>query len=63
MSLLKEILAEQKKTKSDPELDEMTEVIDAGYIERKLKEQLENPEDKLIAKLEKNIKENIIPKI
>ncbi|KKR71377.1 MAG: hypothetical protein UU12_C0002G0035 [Candidatus Woesebacteria bacterium GW2011_GWA2_40_7b] len=63
LSLLKEILAEQKKTKSDPELDEMTEVIDAGYIERKLKEQLENPEDKLIAKLEKNIKENIIPKI
>ncbi len=42
LQLLKEILAEQKKTKADPELDDMTKEIDAGYIERKLEEQLES---------------------
>ena len=45
LSLLKEILDEQKKTKSDPELEEMTKEIDAGYIERKLEEQLEKAEE------------------
>lgn len=45
LALLKEILAEQKKAKADPELDEMTKEIDAGYIERKLEEQLEKAED------------------
>ncbi len=42
LSILKEILETQKKTKHDPELDEMTKEIDAGYIERKLEEQLES---------------------
>ncbi len=48
LQLLKEILAEQKKGKSDPELDEMTKEIDEGYIERKLEEQLESPQGKPI---------------
>ena len=41
LSILKEILETQKKIKHDPELEEMTKEIDAGYIERKLEEQLE----------------------
>jgi len=63
LALLKEILAEQKKVKTDPELDEMTKEIDAGYIERKLEEQLGSPEGGLTAKLEESIKEKIISKI
>jgi uncharacterized membrane protein len=48
LQLLKEILAEQKKAKPDPELDEMTKEIDEGYIERKLEEQLETPGGKTV---------------
>ena len=50
LCLLKEILASQKTIKPDPELDEMTKEIDEGYIERKLAEQLENPQGKLTPK-------------
>jgi uncharacterized membrane protein len=47
LSLLKEILANEKKLKGDPELEEMTQEIDAGYIERKLEEQLEKAEENI----------------
>ena len=57
--LLKEILATQKKERSDPELEEMTKEIDEGYIERKLSEQLENPEGKQITELKKTIKDEM----
>lgn len=62
LKLLKEMLAENSKLKDDPELDEMTNVIDAGYIERKLTEQLESSEDGPIVKLEEKMKEKISPK-
>jgi uncharacterized membrane protein len=62
LSLLKEILAEQKKTKSDPELDEMTKEIDAGYIERKLEEQLETSEGNPVTKIEEEIKKEMTPR-
>src|SRR3989344_6548820 len=45
LQLLKEIMAEQKKGRPDPELDEMTKEIDEGYIERKLEEQLGKAEE------------------
>lgn len=45
LQLLKQILEEQKKLKDDPELTEMTEEIDASYIERKLEQQLIKSED------------------
>lgn len=44
LQLLKEMLAEQKKAKTDPELDDMTSEIDAGYIERKIEKELEKSE-------------------
>ncbi len=53
LQLLKEIMAEQKKGRPDPELDEMTKEIDEGYIERKLEEQLGKAEE---------IKEEITPR-
>jgi uncharacterized membrane protein len=62
LQLLKQILAEQKKTLLDPELEEMTKGIDTGYIERKLEEQLENPEGEPIVKFEEKIREKILPK-
>jgi uncharacterized membrane protein len=46
LSILREILENQKNHKHDPELEEMTEEIDAGYIERKLTQQLEDSENK-----------------
>jgi uncharacterized membrane protein len=52
LQLLKQILEEQGKLKDDPELTEMTEKIDASYIERKLESQLNKPE---------NIKDVITP--
>ncbi len=49
LQLLKAILAEQKRGKIDPELEEMTKEIDEGYIERKLEEQLGASGEKPIA--------------
>jgi uncharacterized membrane protein len=62
LSLLKEILAEQKKLKHDPELEEMTERIDTGYIERKLEEQLKGTETKPMQEITEKIGETITPK-
>lgn len=45
LNLLKEIKANQKNSE-DPELEEMTKELDTSYIERKLIEQLEEPEKK-----------------
>lgn len=50
LNILKEILENQKKIKHDPELDEMTKEIDAGYIERKLEEQLTGSKEKIAPK-------------
>lgn len=44
LRLLKEIRAAQKDVKVDTELEDMTEDIDTGYIERKLKSDLEKSE-------------------
>lgn len=41
LKILQENLAEEKKLRPDIELEEMLNDIDAGYIERKLKEQIE----------------------
>lgn len=60
LDLLREILENQKNHKHDPELEEMTEELDAGYIERKLIEQLENSEGQPIEELREKIKERII---
>lgn len=62
LTLLKELLAEKGKLKDDPELEEMTKVIDAGYIERKLTEQLESPEESPVTKLGEKIRETISSK-
>jgi len=48
LKLLIQILQNQKNYKHDQELEEMTEEIDAGYIERKLTHQLEESENKII---------------
>jgi len=50
LSLLKEVIKNQKADREDPELDEMTKELDAGYIERKLTEQLENSEKNSLIK-------------
>lgn len=63
LQLLKQFLAEQKKLKPDSELEDMTNEIDAGYIERKLEEQLEITETKSITQIGKEIKDGITPKI
>lgn len=60
LDLLREILENQKNHKHDPELEEMTEELDAGYIERKLIEQLENSEGKPIVELQEKIREKIV---
>jgi uncharacterized membrane protein len=61
--LLKEILNEQKKLKHDPELEEMTEGIDTGYIEKKLEEQLKGTEAKPMQEITEKIEETItLPK-
>ncbi len=60
LGLLREILENQKNHKHDPELEEMTEELDAGYIERKLIEQLENSEGKPIVELQEKIREKIV---
>ncbi|EKE12788.1 MAG: hypothetical protein ACD_13C00142G0015 [uncultured bacterium] len=60
LDLLREILENQKNHKHDSELEEMTEELDAGYIERKLIEQLENSEGQPIVELKEKIKERII---
>ncbi|QQG41585.1 MAG: DUF1003 domain-containing protein [Candidatus Woesebacteria bacterium] len=44
LKILKEIRAEQKNSKPDAELEEMTKEIDAGYIERKLEKELTESE-------------------
>ena len=41
-------MVEQKRLKPDAELEEMLNDIDAGYIERKLEEQVEKVEEKII---------------
>jgi uncharacterized membrane protein len=59
LKLLKEIREEIKKDcETDVELDDMTKNIDAGYIERKLQEQLVNS-DKPITEITEIIKETI----
>ena len=50
LQLLKQIMAEQKNLKKDPDLDDMTQDIDAGYIERRLEEDLEKTEEESILK-------------
>lgn len=60
LDLLREILENQKNHRHDPELEEMTEELDAGYIERKLIEQLENSGGQPIEELKEKIKERII---
>jgi len=45
LQLLKQLLKEQDRLKDDPELTEMTEEMDASYIERKLEQQLNKSED------------------
>lgn len=60
LTLLKEILKNQKKEINDPELEEMTKGIDTGYIERKLIEQLESSGKEPITELQERIKEKII---
>lgn len=60
LNLLREILENQKNHKHDPELEEMTEELDAGYIERKLTEQLENSVGKPIVELQEKIREKMI---
>lgn len=62
LALLKEIIARQKGKVNDQELDEMTKEIDASYIERKLEEQLEAPENSPISKIEESIKEEFSSK-
>ncbi len=61
LKLLKQIVAE-KKGKTDAELDEMTQEIDAGYIERKLEEQLDSSETKPMTEIEEKIKETVFQK-
>jgi len=58
LQLLKKIAAE-KGIKSDPDLDDMTKELDAGYIERKLEEQLGRTENGPIAEIQEKIKEKI----
>lgn len=62
LKLLKEELTQQKKLKPDAELEEMLNDIDAGYIEKKLQEQIESSEGKPIIEIEETIKETISPK-
>lgn len=45
LQLLKRILKEQGKLDKDDELEDMTEEMDASYIERKLETQLDKSED------------------
>lgn len=59
LQLLKAFLAEQKKFKPDHELEDMTQEMDAGYIERKLEEQLENHEGSTITEISREIKDGI----
>lgn len=61
LQLLKKLVSE-KDSHSDPELEEMTKEIDAGYIERKLEEQLETSENSPVAEIEEKIKETMTPK-
>jgi uncharacterized membrane protein len=60
LNMLRKILENQKSGKNDPELEEMTKGLDAGYIERKLTEQLESSDKKPMVELEEKIKEKII---
>lgn len=55
LNLLREILENQKNHKHDPDLEEMTEELDASYIERKLTEQLQNSEAKPIRELKEKV--------
>lgn len=61
LKLLKIFLATQKNTKFDHELEDMTQEMDAGYIERKLEEQLENNEGSTISEIGREIKQDLIP--
>ncbi len=62
LQLLAQILSEQKKLKHDPELEEMTKDIDAGYIERKLQGQLENSETGPMEDIKESIEKGMTPK-
>ncbi len=62
LKLLKEGLVEQKRLKPDAELEEMLNDIDAGYIERKLEEQVESLEGQPILEVKETIEEKIVPK-
>lgn len=62
LQLLKQILEDQKKLKPDADLQDMTKEIDAGYIERKLEEQLEKTEEGPVTEIEEKLKETITPK-
>lgn len=50
LKLLKETLIKEKEARPDTELEEMLDDIDAGYIERKLQEQINKVEEKVIPK-------------
>lgn len=58
LQLLKKLVSE-KEGRNDPDLEDMTKEIDAGYIERKLEEQLENkkisPLQKVVEKVESKL--------
>lgn len=63
LKILKEIREEGRRDYTkDMELEDMIEDIDAGYIERKLQDQIESLEGKPIAKIQEKIKETIIAK-
>ena len=50
LKLLKDELVEQKKLKPDAELEDMLNNIDAGYIEKRLEEQIEKVDEEVISK-------------
>ncbi len=59
LKVLKDDLMEQKKLKPDAELEEMLNDIDAGYIERKLEEQVENSESQPILEIKEIVEEKV----
>ena len=55
LQLLKKILQKHEITISDAELDEMLEVIDRSYIEKKLEEQLIGKQESVAKKVENTL--------
>ncbi len=61
LQLLKVFLSTENKLKPDKELEEMTKEIDAGYIERKLEEQLDVSDGQPMNEITAEVKEKMFP--